>query len=100
MLFTGKYKVRIAELEAQLAAEEGRRERAELELERVRQDFNTVVAMLGNRANALQSQPLFDRDPFAEDSTQLDTFLTPAPGDFVDPESVLEELSEAEEGKS
>lgn len=98
MFGTTKLRVELAAVKAQLAAEEGRRERAELELERVRQDFNTVVAMLGNRANA-QTTRAFDKDPFAEDSSQTDTFLSPIPGEFVDPDTFIEALrkDEAEE---
>ena len=87
------YSVEIGRLETKLIMEEARRERAELELERMRQDFNTVVSMLGNRAQARQTSPL-ERDPFAEIETNLDVFLSPAPDEFVDPEDFIAKLEE------
>lgn len=98
MFWNTKLRIELAALKAQLAAEEGRRERAEEELRILRADFNTVVSLLGNRAQARQTTPL-ERDPFAEIETNVDVFLSPAPGEFVDPESALEALTdEVEEG--
>lgn len=97
--WTTSLRIELAALKAQLAAEENRRERAEHDLERMRQDFNTVVTLLGNRAQARQTSPL-ERDPFAEIESNLDVFLSPAPGEFIDPEIALEALTdEAEEGQ-
>lgn len=68
----------LAKLKAQLAAEENRRERAELELERLRQDFNELTRLTAGRVPP-KLAPEFDKDIFREDKTLPEIFLTPDP---------------------
>lgn len=71
-------KVEIAKLEAKLSAEENRRERAELELERLRQDFNELTRLTAGRIPP-KLAPEFDKDIFREDKNLPEIFLTPDP---------------------
>ena len=73
---TNKLEVKIAKLEAQLEAEVNRRERAELELTRLQDDFKGLVALTAGRVPPKIS-PEFTRDPWAEDGRLPETFLTP-----------------------
>ena len=95
-----------AELRAQIATLENvldhvtrDRDNAREDWKKLYADFQTVVGMLGNRAQARQTSPL-ERDPFAEIESNIDVFLSPAPGEFIDPEDALEALTngEVEEG--
>jgi len=69
--------VEAAQLRVQLSAEVNRRERAELELARLQDDFKGLVALTAGRVPP-RMKPEFERDPFAEDPKQLETYLTPS----------------------
>ena len=89
------HRIRIAELEAQLAAETDRRERAELDLARLSADFKSLVALTAGRIPP-KAAPEFDKDPFAEIESQAVTFLSPDPDELgVNGEEVLRTLAEA-----
>jgi hypothetical protein len=70
--------VEIASLKAKLEAETNRRERAELDLERLRQDFNELTRITAGRIPP-KLAPEFTKDPWAEDKNQPEIFLTPDP---------------------
>lgn len=74
--------VKIASLEAQLIVEQSRRERAELELDRTRQDFNELVRITAGRVPDRTRSLGLDKDPFAEVIGE-DTYLTPDPDETV-----------------
>lgn len=69
-------KVSMVRLQAQLEAEIGRRERAELEFSRLQDDFKGLVALTAGRIPP-KLTPQFDKDPWAEDNRLPETFLTP-----------------------
>jgi hypothetical protein len=70
-------KVEIAELKGKLEAEVNRRERAELELNRLQDDFKGLVALTAGRIPPKMA-PEFTKDLWAEDQRLPETFLTPA----------------------
>lgn len=72
----GDLKVKIAQLEAQLAAEVNRRERAELDFQRLQDDFKGLVALTAGRVPPKMA-PEFSKDPWKEDERLPETFLTP-----------------------
>lgn len=89
------HRVRIAQLEAQLASETDRRERAELELARLRDDFKGLVAITAGRVPP-KAAPEFDKDLYAEIESQAVTFLSPDPDELgVNGEEILRTLAEA-----
>lgn len=85
-------RVEIAELKAKLAAEESRRERAEVELSRLNDDFRGLVALTAGRIPP-KLAPEFDKDLFRDDESRPVTYLSPDPdGVGVDVEEVLRGL--------
>lgn len=94
------FRVEIATLQAKLDAETSRRERLELEHARLNDDFRGLIALTAGRIPPKVS-PEFDRDPYAEDTTQAVTFLSPDPdADVVDPEEILRALRDARSEES
>ncbi len=90
-------KITIAKLEAQLAAEVDRRERAELDLAKLQDDFKGLVAVTSGRIPPRLS-PEFDRDIFAEDTSRPETFLTPDPDEVgINVEEILRDIDAPEE---
>ncbi len=88
-------KILIAKLEAQLAAEVDRRERAELELARLNDDYRGLIALTAGRIPP-KLAPEFDKDIFAEDTTQPETFLSPDPdGIGINGEEILRSIEDA-----
>lgn len=86
--------LKVATLEAQLAAETSRRERVELEYARLNDDFRGLIALTAGRVPP-KVAPEFDRDPFAEDESRPVTFLSPDPDDdVVDAEAILRSLND------
>lgn len=83
---------------SELKASEQARERLELEYERLRHDFQAVVSMLGNQAQRPVGKTLTDDDIFKEQTDMLDTFLSPAPDEYVAGDEVLNRLGD-EDGK-
>ena len=84
----------VVKLEAQLAAETSRRERVELEHARLNDDFRGLIALTAGRVPP-KVAPEFDKDPFAEDTRQPVTFLSPDPDEeFPDAEAILRQLNE------
>ena len=75
------HRIRIAELEAQLAAEMDRRERAELDLARLNADFKSLVALTAGRIPP-KAAPEFDKDLWAEDKNLPTVFLSPDPDEL------------------
>lgn len=71
-----KLHTEIASLKAQIEAEVNRRERAELELTRLQDDFKGLVALTAGRVPPKMA-PEFTKDPWAEDARLPETFLTP-----------------------
>jgi|SRR5882724_10221487 len=69
-------KVEIATLRGQLEAEVNRRERAELELNRLQDDFKGLVALTAGRIPPKMA-PEFNKDPWKEDERLPEIFLTP-----------------------
>lgn len=65
----------IAALGAELKGEIARREKAELELERLQMDFRA----LAQKAGPSRVKAEFDKDPFAEDERLPIVFLSPDP---------------------
>lgn len=89
------HRIRIAELEAQLAAETSRRERVELELARLNDDFRGLIALTAGRVPP-KLAPEFDKDIFAEDETKPVTFLSPDPDEVgISGEEVLRTMNDA-----
>lgn len=88
-------RVRIAELESKLAAETDRRERAELELARLNDDFRGLIALTAGRIPP-KLAPEFDKDPFAEIEDQAVTFLSPDPDEVgIAGEEILRALDDS-----
>lgn len=86
--------IRFAKLEAQLEAEVNRRERAELELSRLNDDFRGLIALTAGRIPP-KLAPEFDKDLFEEDTRQAVTFLSPDPDDFgISGEEILQAIDE------
>lgn len=69
-------RVENATLRAQLDAEVNRRERAELELIRLQDDFKGLVALTAGRIPPKMA-PEFTKDLWKEDERLPETFLTP-----------------------
>lgn len=88
-------RIRIVELEAKLDAEVNRRERAELDLARLQDDFKSLVALTAGRVPP-RAAPEFDKDPYAEIESQAVTFLSPDPDELgIRGEEILRDLAEA-----
>ena len=89
------HRIRIAELEAQLAAETDRRERAELDLARLSADFKSLVAPTAGRIPP-KAAPEFDKDIWAEDERQPVVYLSPDPDDIgISGEEILRDIENA-----
>ena len=89
------YAVELATLKAQLAAETTRRERAELDLARLNDDFRGLVALTAGRIPP-KLAPQFEKDLWAEDTTQPVTFLSPDPdAEAVSGEEIIRALNES-----
>ncbi len=69
-------KVELSRLTAQLEAEVNRRERAELDLNRLQDDFKGLVALTAGRIPPKMA-PEFTKDLWKEDERLPETFLTP-----------------------
>jgi len=92
--------IRFAKLEAQLVAEVDRRERAELDLAKLQDDFKGLVHVTSGRIPPRMA-PEFDKDIFAEDTSRPETFLTPDPDEIgIDIEAILRDIDEPEETDS
>jgi len=74
--------IKVATLVAQLAAEVDRRDRAELELSRLREDFNELVKLTSGRIPPKLAPDFGGKDPFGEDESIPETFLTPDPDEL------------------
>ncbi len=95
-----EYNVKIARLEAQLTAEVDRRERAELDLAKLQDDFKGLVHVTSGRGPPRMA-PEFDRDIFAEDTSRPETYLTPHPDEVgINVEEILRDIDEPEEIES
>ena len=100
MFTSTKLRIKIAQLESQLAAEVDRRERAELDLAKLRDDFNGLVHITSGRVPPRMA-PEFDRDIFQEDTSRPETYLTPDPDEIgIDVEAILREIDKPEETES
>jgi hypothetical protein len=72
----------VQEFKIRLALEEDRRQRAELELDRLRSDFQELVRITSGRVPPRMGTPLLDKDPFAEIKGG-DEYLTPSEDEIV-----------------
>jgi hypothetical protein len=77
-----KIREEVQELKIRLALEEDRRQRAELELDRLRSDFQELVRITSGRVPPRMGTPLLDHDPFAEVKGG-DEYLTPSEDEIV-----------------
>jgi len=69
----------------------------QLELQRhdyevMRSDYTAVVSILGNHAQRPRGHTLFEDDPFKEDNSKPDDFVSPPEGEPVDGEAVMTAL--------
>jgi hypothetical protein len=72
----------VQELKIRLALEEDRRQRAELEFDRLRSDHQELVRITVGRVPPRMGTPLLDKDPFAEIQGG-DEYLTPSEDEMV-----------------
>ncbi len=79
-------KVEVVSLKAQLEAEVNRRERAELELNRLQDDFKGLVALTAGRIPPKMA-PEFTKDLWKEDERLPETFLTPSDAEMYGEEA-------------
>ena len=94
------HEIELATVKAQLSAETTRREKAELDLERLNDDFRGLVALTAGRIPP-KLAPDFEKDPWAEDERQPVTFLSPDPdADTVSGEEILRKLNEGRSEES
>ncbi len=84
----------LAVARALLQERESRIERLEQDISQSRSDLQQAILLLGNMAQRPTGKTLFDEDIFREDHKLPDTFLSPAPEDFISGEEILQELDE------
>lgn len=93
-------RIKAAKLETALAAEVDRRDRAELDLSRLQDDYKRVISETVGRIPPKLS-PEFDKDIFAEDTSRPETFLTPHPDEIgIDAEAILRDINASDEDLS
>ena len=71
--------IKLAELRTQLSSEVDRRERVELELSRLRDDFTELVRITSGRIPPKLAPDFGGRDPFEDDPKIPEVYLTPDP---------------------
>jgi hypothetical protein len=102
MIWPGQAKlmIEVAELKAKLSAEENRRERAELELSRLQDDFKGLVHITAGRVPPRLAPDFGGEDPYREDTSLPETFLTPDPEllEMADGEAAVEQVAQAHGG--
>lgn len=81
----------LTEAKTRAQVEEARRDRAELEADRLRVDVQRLIGLLAQRQT---QQPTPNRDPFAEQPTPLgmEEWLTPQQGEVVMSDEVLQRI--------
>src|SRR5690348_17480314 len=75
----------LSALKGQLQSEIARRERAELDLDRQRDDFNALVRLTAGRVPPKQI-PEFNKDIWKDDDSLPEVFLSPDEDEFFVPE--------------
>jgi len=83
---------RIETLEAIQRERDNHLERLRHDYEVMRADYTAVVSILGNHAQRPRGHTLFEDDPFKEDNSKPDDFVSPPEGEPVDGEAVMTAL--------